>query len=596
MVEVEIDQQFPSEIRFIDEIGKPQEVRVVYDWLPTNCTVCKGIGHTADVCRRGGDAGSKKVWRPKAPASKPNQPKPVQPQKVVQQPQKGAPKQQRQKPVVVEASAVPFTPMVQRSGSLPNSAKMPEVEISMPRRILTRMMRGGTGERRLVTPGGLTFMESLTHSLQKSRALLIDKVNEKGIYGLLETRIRSRNMNKLNSSLCDEWAICTNNCSHGGGRIWLVWNPSMFSVNVLDITEQCIHSEVVDKIRKTHFWFTLVYGFNEYNSRDSLWHRLRLYHNDMQGAWLVGGDFNSIMAADERIGGAPVTRAEMRAMPMAICDCELYDLNSTGSFYTWNNKHEYEEKVYSRIDRVFINEEWLNLFPGSVAHFLPEGLYDHCPCVVRFDEAAIKRKASFKYYNMWSKAQGFEELITERWGMNVLGTEMYRIVTKLKCLKKDLKKLNREQFSDIENLAKVAEMSLDHLQTKLRVDPLNEDLCQAERECAKEVEFLGKARMDFLKQKAKMKWMTDGDDNSAFFHSSIKRRRARNTVYQIKDIRGVLCTTPDSIKSAFEEFYVSLLGDSKPVSPVKVNIVKQGKCLSQQHIELLLAPVSFQEV
>ncbi|XP_074304945.1 uncharacterized protein LOC141639797 [Silene latifolia] len=84
MVEVEIGQQFLSEIRFIDETGKPQEVRVVYDWLPTNCTVCKGVGHTADVCRKGGTASPKKVWRPKAPAvSKTNQSKPVQPQKVV---------------------------------------------------------------------------------------------------------------------------------------------------------------------------------------------------------------------------------------------------------------------------------------------------------------------------------------------------------------------------------------------------------------------------------------------------------------------------------------------------------------------------------
>ncbi|XP_074271179.1 uncharacterized protein LOC141595105 [Silene latifolia] len=271
------------------------------------------------------------------------------------------------------------------------------------------------------------------------------------------------------------------------------------------------------------------------------------------------------MAADERIGGAPVTRVEMRAMSLSMIECELYDLKSTFSFYTWNNKHEHEGKFYSRIDRVFINDVWLNVFPGSVAHFLPERLFDHCHCLVRFDEAPIKRKAPFKYYNMWSKAQGFEDLITDRWGMNVMGSEMFKIVTKLKGFEKDLRMLNREQFSDIENLVRVPEISLDHFQTKLREDPLNEELCRAEKECAKEVEFLGKARIDFLKQKAKMKWMNDGDDNSAFFHSIIKRRRAMNTVYQIKDIRGVLCTQPDTIKAAFEEFYVSLLGTSKHV-------------------------------
>ncbi|XP_074267076.1 uncharacterized protein LOC141590379 [Silene latifolia] len=240
--------------------------------------------------------------------------------------------------------------------------------------------------------------------------------NKVGLYELLETRIRIRNWNKMSSYFCEEWAICTNNCCHDGGRICLLWNPSMYSVNVLDIADQCIHSEVFDKIRKTYLWFTLFYGFNEYAARESLWHRLRLYHNGMHGPWLVEGDFNSIMAADERIGGAPVTRVEMRAMSLAMIECDLYDLKSTGSFYTWNNKHEHEGKVYSRIDMVFINDAWLNEFPSSVAHFLPEGLFDHCPCLVRFDEAPIKRKSPFKYYNMWAKAHGFEDLITNRLG------------------------------------------------------------------------------------------------------------------------------------------------------------------------------------
>ncbi|XP_074314540.1 uncharacterized protein LOC141649756 [Silene latifolia] len=52
MVEIQIGQQFPTEINFIDEHGKPQRARVVYDWLPTTCTVCKGMGHTVDVCRK----------------------------------------------------------------------------------------------------------------------------------------------------------------------------------------------------------------------------------------------------------------------------------------------------------------------------------------------------------------------------------------------------------------------------------------------------------------------------------------------------------------------------------------------------------------
>ncbi|XP_074299775.1 uncharacterized protein LOC141630939 [Silene latifolia] len=207
-----------------------------------------------------------------------------------------------------------------------------------------------------------------------------------------------------------------------------------------------------------------------------------------------------------------------------------------------------------------------------------------------------RSKASFKYYNMWSMAEGFENIVTRGWEMEVQGTPMFKVVTKLKGMKKKLRKLNAKQFSDIENLTKITELSLQHFQTKLRDDPLNQDLCLAERACSQELAFLHKARLEFLRQKSKEAWLKVGDDNTSYFHASIKKRRARNKVYQVKDMRGKLCNQCDAIKSAFEEYYISLLGTSKPVEYIKVNVVKQGQCLTLLHSELLLAPVSADEV
>ncbi|XP_074300346.1 uncharacterized protein LOC141631595 [Silene latifolia] len=170
---------------------------------------------------------------------------------------------------------------------------------------------------------------------------------------------------------------------------------------------------------------------------------------------------------------------------------------------------------------------------------------------------------------MWSRAIDFKGIVHRSWEEEVHGTTMFRLVTKLKRLKSELKKLNREQFNDIENLAKVTALSLTQLQIKLRVDPLNERLFYAERECAKEVEFLARARTDYLKQKSKINWMKEGDENTTFFHTSIKRRKARNRVYQVKGMRGNLCTQHEDVKAAFEEYYISLLGSSNPINPVK---------------------------
>ncbi|XP_074271645.1 uncharacterized protein LOC141595577 [Silene latifolia] len=356
MVEVTIGQTFPTELQFIDENDNIQKVRVVYDWLPTTCSSCQGMGYTED-----------RTQQPKhVPPQVPQRPKKV----VAQTAKEPSPPQRVQTPVVVRRTA-------------PITDSVPVVE----------------------------------HH-------------------------------------------------HKGGRIWLIWEPSMFCVDVKDVTAQSIHVEVTDRGRGCTYWMTLVYGFNKAADRDSLWGKLRTYASLINGPWLVCGDINAIMANDERIGGASITSAEIRPMVNAMFDCNF------------------------------------------CANFLPEGLFDHCPCLINLDVVGDKKKAPFKYFNMWSMAEGFEDV------------------------------------------------------TKLRADPLNVELCNAERICAQEVVFLTKARMDFLKQKAKVAWVKEGDASTFFFHASIKRMRGRNRVYQIKDMHGRLCTKSEDIKAAFEEYYVSLLGTS----------------------------------
>ncbi|XP_074283224.1 uncharacterized protein LOC141607772 [Silene latifolia] len=201
------------------------------------------------------------------------------------------------------------------------------------------------------------------------------------------------------------------------------------------------HSDnVFDKMRKLKFWYTVMYGMNKFAERESLWRRIMTFHST---AW-----------------GADVTREEIIPLLQLTHDCHLSDLKACGSFFTWNNKHEQGTKVYSRIDKALINNDWLDTFSESFANFMPEGNFDHCPCLIRFDASTDRRRAPFKYVNIWSAAAGFEEMVNTAWKGNVIGTPMFKNVVKLKALKRELKKLNKDQFSDIENLTKVTELAL----------------------------------------------------------------------------------------------------------------------------------------
>ncbi|XP_074277279.1 uncharacterized protein LOC141600921 [Silene latifolia] len=566
LVEIKIGQEFPTELVFEDELGNTQRVRVVYDWFPLSCDKCKGLGHTSDLCRADGKK-PQKVWRRKAkPRVKPaaantNTAKPTQTPtaKLVSKP--------------VSPPITVVTPMVEPV-VLTETPAIGQERImndqSMSRRFISRLLRNDSGEPRLFTPRGITFMDALNLSMQKART---------------ESR------RKLGFHVAS-----SENGHHPGGRVWLLWDPTLYQVDVLNITEQCIHSKVYDKMKKVWFWFTLVYGFNKLQERESLWESIRGYSGTVAGPWLVCRDFNSITSVDEIIGGAAVTWAEIAPMRNMMSGCNLHELKVTGSYYTWNNKHENDTKVYSRLDRVIVNDEWIISNPDSVAQFLPEGLYNHCPYVITLTENHMRKKPAFKYFNMWSMAANFSDVVKEGWNCDVQGTPMYRVVKKLKGLKKKLKNLDKEQFSDIENLTHVTELSLKHFQDQLSKDPLNSDLCNAERECAQDLVNLTKARNSFLAQRAKENWVKNRDENTAFFHASIKRRRAHNRVYHIKDKEGKLCTTPQGIKNAFEEYYIGLIGSSKEVTPVHKGVIRSGKCLTDEHKEILTRFVTDDEI
>ncbi|XP_021858773.1 uncharacterized protein [Spinacia oleracea] len=64
LVVVPLSQKFQEEISFRNEKGEMTVVRVHYEWRPTVCTTCRGVGHVSTECRLGN---TKRVWVKKQP-------------------------------------------------------------------------------------------------------------------------------------------------------------------------------------------------------------------------------------------------------------------------------------------------------------------------------------------------------------------------------------------------------------------------------------------------------------------------------------------------------------------------------------------------
>ncbi|XP_074302885.1 uncharacterized protein LOC141637220 [Silene latifolia] len=223
------------------------------------------------------------------------------------------------------------------------------------------------------------------------------------------------------------------------------------------------------------------------------------------------------------------------------------------------------------------NQEWMELYGDYVAHFHPEGMFDHCPCTVVDRDIEIGGRRSFKYFNMWGKADSFLSDVAAVWGRSYSGTKMFSLIKKLKALKPVLKGLNMSCFSDIENSTSIASALSESIQKQIVDEPGNFDLIQQEMELSAELKELISARDSFLTQKAKIQWSIEGDLNTCYFHQAIRKRIMMNKVLKIEDMHGKLFVLGDDIQKDFLSYYQDLLGTTTVTDHVSMSVLQVKK-------------------
>lgn len=122
------------------------------------------------------------------------------------------------------------------------------------------------------------------------------------------------------------------------------------------------------------------------------------FFSDMEWRpWVLTRDFNSIIHFNDRMGGLLVRWNELEDFRDCISNSQLENLKSTGYVYTWNNKQETGDRIFTKIDRMLINEAWLYTFPASSYYVHPKGLSDQCTLILTLEPVAMKKKRSFKF-------------------------------------------------------------------------------------------------------------------------------------------------------------------------------------------------------
>ncbi|XP_057248912.1 uncharacterized protein LOC130590478 [Beta vulgaris subsp. vulgaris] len=147
------------------------------------------------------------------------------------------------------------------------------------------------------------------------------------------------------------------------------------------------------------FHLVAVYGLHTVRDRKALWVQL-------------------LAKAEDRCNGNEVQESETIDFNQFLLETNLIEAPNTGLFYSWSNKGEGSSRIWSRIDKVFLNDEMLQEYPDLLVNYLPEGMSDHTPLLIKY---------------VWQK--------------NVRGGKLKQIWSNLIRVKHEIKSLHSNHFS-----------------------------------------------------------------------------------------------------------------------------------------------------
>ncbi|XP_074271470.1 uncharacterized protein LOC141595405 [Silene latifolia] len=294
--------------------------------------------------------------------------------------------------------------------------------------------------------------------------------NKVEVFGLLETRVKINNFAAIIRNF-PFYSVINNYSHHYNGRIWVFLDSRKITLLNSRIHDQLIHLHLLHHSSNQIIYVTMIYGSNDGGDRDR--------------------------GLEERIGPNPPSITEIMAVNQCLLDCSLDNAHSFGLEHTWTNKREPTARIWSRLDRVLLNSDWLIQFPTTNVQVLPSGISDHSLLLVEVKNG-YKIRRQFSYLNCWEDHKEYRDSVTAAWDLPVKGNQIFRLFTKLKNVRSNLISLHKNHYTGIS---------------------------QKEKELLARYLILRKTERSSLLQRAKIQDIKFKDAPTSYFFSRIAARK-----------------------------------------------------------------------
>ncbi|GJZ93434.1 RNA-directed DNA polymerase, eukaryota, reverse transcriptase zinc-binding domain protein [Tanacetum coccineum] len=415
------------------------------------------------------------------------------------------------------------------------------------------------------------------------------------ICALIETHLKQNSISRVGNKIFGQWDWVSNLLySPTSCRIMLGWNPLLAKVMVISMSKQSIFCSVEVMQSKIKFYCTIVYASNNGNERRLLWNEL-LYQKHITGQWpwIVLGDFNVTMNASEHSSGGAHRTLDMQEFKDTMNALEVEDICSNGFHFTWTKSLKNPNcTILKKLDRILINEEFMQKFPTAFGTFLPYIISDHSPALLIIKDGRPKMKKAFRFSNFITRKEEFVDIVKKEWDVNIQGNQMFQFVKKLKRLKHPLNNLSWKKGNIFNNVILLKE-KLKCCQENVDKNPHDKDMKKISVATLNDYNDAVKDEICLLKQKAKINRMKYGDKNSAYFHRILKSRRNKGRIERICDDHGIFFEG-DQVPEQFVKHFENFLGKASPVTNLNNEIFTNS--LYMEDVEDMVREVCDKEI
>ncbi|KAJ9544401.1 hypothetical protein OSB04_024108 [Centaurea solstitialis] len=297
-----------------------------------------------------------------------------------------------------------------------------------------------------------------------------------------------------------------------------------------------------------------VYAPNSLSEREALWSKLSLVVGaDQNLGWVIGGDFNEVRRADERCGSTFVPRGAAMFNNF-IASLDLVEPSMGGRKYTWASA---DGQKCSKLDRFLLSRPFLDAWSNPGVFALPRWFSDHNPITLDTGQLDFGH-VPFKFFNSWINIDSLAMVVSQSWtswpanDSNL--TDIQRLCGKLKRTKEEIKRWRKDVCGG-------GGKFLEDLKKRYNTLEMIEDsIGLSDMDRSEMISTLGKIReleereLQDAKQKAKVGWLKNGDENSRFFHGIVNNRRAKKWVHGLS-IDGIWTSDPSLLKSHIFNFF-----------------------------------------